>query len=65
MWTKKFTPEQELWLNHLAYWMIKYGVFEKQSFEDIRSKIDENAYLEYFHSGYTAKEAVEEDLTCN
>ena len=65
METKSFTTEQNEWLNDLAYWMIQLEVFEEQPIDDVRSKIDENAFLEYFDSGFTAKEAVEEDLTYN
>lgn len=65
METKTFSIEQNEWLNDLAYWMIQLGVFEEQPIKDIRSKIDENAFLEYLDSGFTAKEAVEEDLTYN
>lgn len=60
---KEFTPEQEVWLNDLAYWMIELGVFGRQPIEELRSKIDENAFIESYFEDYTAKEAVEEDIT--
>lgn len=63
METKNFSTEQNEWLDSLAYWMIEYGVFNEQSLEKIRSKIDEDAYLEYFEEGFTPKQAVEEDLS--
>ncbi len=63
METKNLSTEQNEWLNDLAKWMIKLGVFEEQPIEEVRSKIDENAYLDYYNEGYLAKEAVEEDLS--
>ena len=63
METKNFSTEQNEWLNELANWMIKLGVFDEQPIEDVRSKIDQNAFLDYFENGYTAKEAVEDDLS--
>lgn len=63
MENKNFSPEQNEWLNDLAQWMINLGVFEQQPIEDVRSKIDEKAFLDYFDNGYTAKEAIEEDCS--
>jgi hypothetical protein len=62
---QEFTPEQEVWLNDLVYWMIELGMFGRQPIDKLRSKIDESAYLEYYTEGYTAKEAVQKDLIYN
>lgn len=65
METEEFLTKQNEWLNELAYWMIQLGVFDEQPIEDVRSKIDEKAFLDYFDNGFTAKGAVEEDLNYN
>lgn len=63
MKNQQFTAEQEIWLNDLAYWMIELGVFGRQPLGELRSKIDERAFIESYFEDYTAKEAVEEDLS--
>lgn len=63
METETFSPAQNEWLNELAGLMIELGMFEQHSIEQVRSKIDEYAFLEYFDSGLTAKEAIEEDCS--